>query len=93
MGESINRAFAYLMGQKVKMGIGQQVDNTDFHVEAIDLLSNHVPCEAGIALVAIACRLPALKRDQLIQYGEYLLASLTLNAPKTRPSEGGSKVV
>ena len=24
---------------------------TDFHVEAIDLLSNQVPCEAGIALV------------------------------------------
>ncbi len=51
MRESINRAFAYLMGQKVKMGIAQQVDTTDFHVEAIDLLSNHVPCEAGIALV------------------------------------------
>ena len=51
MRESINRAFAYLMGQKVKMGVGQQVDTTDFHVEAIDLLSNHVPCESGIALV------------------------------------------
>ena len=51
MKESIQRAFAYLQGQKVKMGIGQQVDTTDFHVEAIDLLSNHVPCEAGIALV------------------------------------------
>ena len=32
MRESINRAFGYLMGQKVKMGIGQQVDTTDFHV-------------------------------------------------------------
>src|SRR5580700_1273529 len=51
MRESINRAFAYLMGQKVKLGVGQQVDTTDFHVEAIDLLSNHVPCEAGVALV------------------------------------------
>src|SRR5215204_1603381 len=51
MKESIQRAFAYLMGQKVKMGVGQQVDTTDYHVEAIDLLSNHVPCEAGIALV------------------------------------------
>jgi ATP-dependent Lon protease len=51
MRESINRAFAYLMGQKVKMGVAQQVDTTDFHVEAIDLLNNHVPCEAGIALV------------------------------------------
>jgi hypothetical protein len=33
------------------MGIAQQVDTTDFQVEAIDLLSNRVPCEAGIALV------------------------------------------
>jgi ATP-dependent Lon protease len=51
MKESLQRAFAYLQGQKVKMGIGQQFDTTDFHVEAIDLLSNHVACEAGIALV------------------------------------------
>jgi ATP-dependent Lon protease len=51
MRESINRAFAYMMGQKVKLGVSQQVDATDFHVEAIDLLNNHVPCEAGIALV------------------------------------------
>ncbi|MGE0755711.1 MAG: S16 family serine protease [Pirellulaceae bacterium] len=51
MKESLQRAFAYLQSQKVKMGVGQQFDTTDFHVEAIDLLSNHVPCEAGIALV------------------------------------------
>ncbi len=51
MKESIQRAFAYLMGQKVKMGVGQQIDTTDFHVEAIDLLNNRVPCESGIALV------------------------------------------
>jgi ATP-dependent Lon protease len=51
MKESLQRAFAYLQSQKVKMGIGQQFDTTDFHIEAIDLLSNHVPCEAGIALV------------------------------------------
>lgn len=51
MKESIQRAFAYLQGHKVPMGIGQQVDTTDFHVEAIDLLSNRVGCEAGMALV------------------------------------------
>jgi ATP-dependent Lon protease len=51
MKESMQRAFAYLMGHKVAIGIGQQMDTTDFHVEAMDLLSNHVPCEAGIALV------------------------------------------
>ncbi len=51
MKESIQRAFAYLAAQKVKIGISQQVDTTDFHVEGIDLLSNHVACEAGIALI------------------------------------------
>jgi ATP-dependent Lon protease len=51
MKESLQRAFAYMMGHKVAMGIGQQLDTTDFHVEAIDLLSNQVPCEAGVALV------------------------------------------
>src|SRR4051794_37553346 len=45
MKESIQRAFAYLLGQKGKLGIAQQVDTTDFHVEAIDLLNNHVACE------------------------------------------------
>ena len=50
---SIQRAFAYLQGQEgCQDGRRTAVmDMTDFHVEAIDLLSNHVPCEAGIALV------------------------------------------
>jgi ATP-dependent Lon protease len=51
MRESIQRAFAYIQGHKVNMGIAQAVDTTDFHVEAIDLLGNHIPCEAGIAFV------------------------------------------
>lgn len=51
MKESLQRAFAYMMGHKVTMGIGPQMDTTDFHVEAIDLLSNRVPCESGVALV------------------------------------------
>jgi ATP-dependent Lon protease len=51
MKESIQRAFAFLSGHKVPMGIGQQVDTTDFHIEGIDLLGNRVPCETGIALV------------------------------------------
>ena len=64
MKESIQRAFAYLMSQKVKMGVGQQVDTTDFHVEAIDLLSNRVPCEAGIALVVAVYS--AVKRQPVL---------------------------
>ena len=50
MRESFQRAFAYLQGHKKEFGLGQLVDTTDFHVEAIDLLSNHVPCEGGVAL-------------------------------------------
>ena len=33
------------------MGIARAVDTFDFHVEAINILSNRVLCEAGIALV------------------------------------------
>jgi ATP-dependent Lon protease len=51
MRESIQRAFAYMQGHKVDMGIGRSFDTTDFHVEAIDLLTNRVPCDAGIGLV------------------------------------------
>jgi ATP-dependent Lon protease len=75
MKESIQRAFAYLMGQKVKMGIGQLVDTTDFHVEAIDLLSNHVPCEAGIALVIAVYS--AIKRHS-VQAGLVILGDLSI---------------
>src|SRR5438046_6149883 len=50
MKESIQRAFAYLMSQKVRMGVGHPVDTTDFHIEAIDLLSNRVPCQSGVTL-------------------------------------------
>jgi ATP-dependent Lon protease len=75
MRESINRAFAYLQGQKAKMAIGQQVDTTDFHVEAIDLLSNHVPCEAGIALVVAVYS--AIKRHSTLP-GLVILGDLSI---------------
>src|SRR5438552_5518126 len=51
MKESILRAFAYMQGHKMNMGIAQLLDMTDFHVEAIDLLVNRIPCDAGIGLV------------------------------------------
>src|SRR3954469_18160694 len=75
MKESIVRAFAYLQGQKVKMGIAQPLDTTDFHVEAIDLLSNHVPCEAGIALVVAVYS--AIKRHS-VQPGLMILGDLSI---------------
>jgi len=51
MKESIQRAFAYIQARKVDMGIAQTFVTTDFHVEAVDLLSNKVSCEAGVAVV------------------------------------------
>jgi ATP-dependent Lon protease len=51
MKEAAQRAFAFMQGHKVPMGIASVLDTTDFHLEAIDLLGNHIPCEAGIALV------------------------------------------
>jgi ATP-dependent Lon protease len=51
MRESLARAFAWIQARKKELGIAQAVDTTDFHVEAIDLLANHVTCESGVALV------------------------------------------
>jgi ATP-dependent Lon protease len=51
MRESVQRAFAYIQGHKVEMGIAQAFDATDFHVEAIDLLANRVACDVGVGLV------------------------------------------
>jgi ATP-dependent Lon protease len=75
MKESIQRAFAYLLGQRVKMGIAQPVDSTDFHVEAIDLLSNRVPCEAGVALVVAIYS--AVKRHS-VRPGLLILGDLSI---------------
>jgi ATP-dependent Lon protease len=75
MRESIQRAFAYIQGQKGKMGIAQAVDTTDFHVEAIDLLGNHVPCDAGIALVVAV--FSAVKRHSAVA-GLLILGDLSI---------------
>lgn len=75
MKESIQRAFAYLSGQKVRIGISQQVDTTDFHIEAIDLLSNHVSCEAGIALIVAVYS--AIKK-QSVRAGLVILGDLSI---------------
>jgi ATP-dependent Lon protease len=75
MRESIQRAFAYLAAQRVKIGISQQVDTTDFHVEGIDLLSNHVPCEAGVALIVAVYS--AIKKQSVLA-GLVILGDLSI---------------
>ncbi len=51
MKESMQRAFAYLQGHKINMGIAQTFDATDFYVEAVDLLANHISCDVGVAMI------------------------------------------
>lgn len=46
--ESVNRAFGYLRAHKVEFGLGREVNNSDFHVEVINLLNNKVAAELGI---------------------------------------------
>ena len=75
MKESFQRAFAYLQSQRVKMGVSQQMDTTDFHVEAIDLLNNHVSCEAGIAVVVAV--FSAIK-NQSVLAGLMILGDLSI---------------
>ena len=58
MRNCLNRAFGYLQGHKVQMGLGSVLDTTDLHIEVIDLLANRVACEAGVAfLVALVSAL------------------------------------
>jgi len=58
MRNCLNRAYGYLQGHKVQLGVGSVFDTTDMHVEVIDLLANRVSCEAGIAfLVALVSAL------------------------------------
>ena len=73
--ESIQRAFAYLNGHKVNMGIAQAFETTDFHVEIINLLNNHVSCDAGIGLVVAIYS--ALMR-QPVQPGLVVLGDLSI---------------
>src|SRR6266511_3101834 len=58
--ESLSRSFSYLNANKVVLGLGQEFDVADFHVEVIDLLNNRQECEIGVALF-VAC-FSALRR-------------------------------
>lgn len=48
MKESVLRAFAYMQAHKAELGIGRELDTSDFHVEVIDLLANRVDAEIGV---------------------------------------------
>lgn len=75
MKESIQRAFAYINGHKSEMGIARPFDTTDFHVEDINLLNNHVSCDAGIGLVAA---IYSAIMKQPVQPGLLILGDLSI---------------
>jgi len=75
MKESLQRAFAYIQGNKVDMGIAQNFVTTDFHIEAIDLLGNHISCNAGVALVVAVYS--ALKKHSAV-HGLLILGDLSI---------------
>jgi ATP-dependent Lon protease len=58
--ESIARAFSYLDANKVVLGIAQELDISDIHVEVIDLLGNRQESEIGVAF--FVCCVSALRR-------------------------------
>ena len=61
--------------RKSRWASASRLTPTDFHVEAIDLLSNRVPCEAGIALVVAIYS--AVKRHS-VQPGLMILGDLSI---------------
>ncbi len=75
MKESIQRAFGYLQGAKVRFGVGHDFDITDFHVQAIDLLQNRVSCECGMALIVAI--MSAIKRTP-VQAALIILGDLSI---------------
>ena len=75
MKESVQRAFAFLQGHKVPMGIASVFDTTDFHVESIDLLGNKIICEAGVAFIVAICS--AIKKVQAMS-GLIILGDLSI---------------
>src|SRR6185437_2013762 len=55
MKESVQRAFSYLQSKKGELGVARELDTSDLHVEAIDLLGNRVEAELGVAFFVAAC--------------------------------------
>ena len=53
MKNSVQRGFSYLLANKGGLGIARELDTSDFHVEAIDLLGNGVDAEVGVAFSCV----------------------------------------
>jgi ATP-dependent Lon protease len=54
MKESVQRAFSYVQAKKPELGISNDLDTSDIHVEVIDLLGNRIEAEIGVAFLVAA---------------------------------------
>ena len=61
MKESVQRAFSYVQSNKTELGIARDLDTSDLHVEAIDLLGNRIEAEVGVAFFVAS--FSALRKD------------------------------
>ncbi|MER8650965.1 protease Lon-related BREX system protein BrxL [Mesorhizobium sp. M0586] len=52
--ESINRAFSYMLTRKGELAIAREMDESDLHVEVIDLMHNRAEGEIGLAFFVAA---------------------------------------
>src|SRR5690606_31892224 len=64
MKESMLRAFAYLQGQKGKMGNAQQIDTTAIQMEGLVRSNSGRRCDAGNAMVGGICS--AVKKHSVL---------------------------
>lgn len=62
--ESISRAFSYMLTRKGELSIAREMDESDLHVEVIDLMHNRAEGEIGLAFFVAA--FSALKKAPAI---------------------------
>lgn len=61
---SVQTAWSYLSSRKEQMGLSELFNTVDFHLQGVDLLSNHEGCEAGVG-VFVAIYSAALQKQLL----------------------------
>ena len=82
--ESIQRAYGYLGSKKGELGFAREIDNSDFHVEVLDLLNNKVEGDLGVAFfVAVFCEKNLLTSGS-ISWKTPLLESLKSSSRRRR---------
>ena len=50
--QSAERAFTFIKARAVDLGVSQAIGNQDVHLQAVDLLGNHVAADSGVSFFA-----------------------------------------